>query len=840
MKSRYLLLSCFVLLSGFVWAQPSQSSSSAILLKMKKLNVLGSALYVAAHPDDENTRLIGYLSNEALVNTAYLALTRGDGGQNLVGPELREGLGLIRTQELLAARRVDGSQQFFTRANDFGYSKTAKETLQIWDKDQVLQDVVWTIRKFRPDVIITRFPADARAGHGHHTSSAIIAEEAFDITATSKYSKQLKLVKPWQPTRLMINSGRWWDKDIEDREGVVKIDAGAFNPYLGESYTETAARSRSMHKSQGFGSMGSRGESSEYLSVIKGSATNSSIFEGIDITWNRVGHPEITKEIDKIIGNYNTEKPYESVNGLIAIHLKIRKVDDEYWRTKKLLEVENLIFECSGLYVAAWANDYTTVPGSNLAYSFELVNRSPIKWQLKSYSIGLKDTKHEVELANNQKVVLRDTLMVDPKKKISGPYWLEKESTLGMYTVGDLSLIGTAENSSSFVLNAVFSIGGQELNREIPLVYHWRDRVTGEMVRPVTVTPPAFLNLSSSVYIFNNSRSKSVEVDVIAGQDNLKGIVKLDVPNGWSITPDKIDVAIAKKGQSKTIKFTVVPSGNESGKISASISVDGQLFSRSIQRIEYDHIPYQIMLPRANSRAENLEINNQAQTVGYVMGAGDVVPEALEQMGVKVWVMGEPDITTQNLEQLDAVVFGIRAANTLNWLAAKKPVLMEYINNGGTMIMQYNTTRGINWQDFAPYELTFTGRSSDSRVSEETAEISVLEPNHVVMNYPNKITQKDFEGWVQERGLYFPSAWDSHYTAVLSAHDEGEEAKNGGLLIAEYGKGHFVYTGYSWFRELPAGVPGAYRIFSNILSLGKEIKPSNASLEMKKKRKNNK
>ena len=400
-------------------------------------------------------------------------------------------------------------------------------------------------------------------------------------------------------------------------------------------------------------------------------------------------------------------------------------------------------------------------------------------------------------------------------------------------------LVGTPENAPAFELEATFLVEGQEITRKIPMVYHWRDRVIGEMVRPVTVTPPGFLNLSSSVYIFNNSSSKSIEVDVIAGQDKLAGTLVLDLPEGWSATPNKMEVALAKKGESQTFKFDVTPSVSKSGKISASLLVDGEKFQRSIQRIEYDHIPYQLMLPSASARAEDLEINNQAQTVGYIMGAGDAIPESLEQIGVKVWIMGESDITEQNLKQLDAVVFGIRAANTLDWLPAKKPVLMEYIENGGTMIMQYNTTRGINWNDFAPYELKFTGRSSDSRVAEETAAVSVLMPDHTVMNFPNKITEQDFDGWVQERGLYFPTEWDSHYSAVLSSHDTDEEPKAGGLLIADYGRGHFVYTGYSWFRELPAGVPGAYRIFSNILSLSKQIKPEPVSVEKSKMKRAN-
>lgn len=838
-KMRITAILCLLASTFIGWAQPTQSTSSAILLKMKKLNVLGSALYVAAHPDDENTRLIGYLSKGALVHTAYLAITRGDGGQNLVGPEMREGLGLIRTQELLAARRVDGSSQFFTRANDFGYSKTAKETLKIWDREQVLHDVVWTIRSFRPDVIITRFPPDSRAGHGHHTSSAIMAEEAFDVAASQDYPEQLKVIEPWQVKRLMLNSGRWWDKDIESREGIVKVDAGAFNVMLGESYSEMAARSRSMHKSQGFGSRGIRGASNDYLTVVKGSPTTSAIFDGIDITWNRVGHAEIAKIVDNIISQYNPQKPYMSVDALLALRSKVDKVQDKFWHDKKLAEIEDLIFECSGLFVSAWANDYAAIPGSTLGYSLEVVNRSPIDWKLESFTSPNSDSTLNTTLTNNQRNIIESNYLISPDQEISGPYWLEKQSTLGMYRVDDLNLIGTPENKDPFAIKASFSVNGQKISKVIPLIYHWTDRVNGEMFRPVTVVPPVFLNLSSSVYIFNNGQSKKVVVDVKAGIDSLNGQLKLNIPEGWTVSPPSINIKIDKKWQSQLVSFKVEPSDNSSGQILATMEIAGKTYDRAIYNLEYDHIPYQIMLPRANSRAENLMVSNQAKTVGYIMGAGDNVPEALEQMGIKVWKMSESDISAENLSQLDAVVFGIRAANTLDWLPAKKPVILEYMNNGGTVIMQYNTTRRIKWQDFAPYELTFTGGSRNSRVSEETAAITVLKPEHQVMNYPNKITAKDFDGWVQERGLYFPAEWSDEYTAILSSHDEGEDAKDGGLLIAEYGKGHFVYTGYSWFRELPAGVPGAYRLFSNVLSLSSQMKAETLPLEKSKRRKSN-
>jgi len=839
MKNRVFLIVSLLALVNLSYGQYRQESSSEILLKMKKLKVLGSVLYFAAHPDDENTRLIGYLSAGELVNTAYLGLTRGDGGQNLIGPEMREGLGLIRTQELLAARRVDGSTQFFTRANDFGYSKTPKETLKIWNKDEVLHDAVWAIRKFKPDVIVTRFPPDSRAGHGHHTTSAIIAEEAFEVAASQAYPKQLKYVDPWQATRLMINTGRWWNPEIASEENIIKVDIGAYNPLIGESYSELAARSRSQHKSQGFGSQGSRGSYFEYLSNVKGDEAENSMFDGIDMTWNRVSAPQVTTEIDKLISQYNSQNPSASVAGLISLHKTVGNLEGSYWQQKKLDEIEDLIIACSGLYLGAWSGDYSIVPGENLDFSLEVVNRSGLPWQVSQLKFSDKDSTINVKLGDNQPYKVDLNWHVDNSLPYSGPYWLEQDPDLGMYKVEDLELIGTPENKPPFVTKISLRLGDFSINREIPLVYKWTDRVNGEMRRPVTVIPPAFLNLSNPVYIFTNGEAKEIEIMVEAGKDSLTGELILDLPGGWKSTPAVAAVKIPAKGGTQSFTFLISPSDKvRSGKIKASIQVDNKVSGRSKQEINYLHIPYQIMLPKAESRVENLDLINMARTVGYVMGAGDKVPEGLEQIGVKVWLMTESDITQNNLEQLDALVFGIRAANTLPWIPSKKPVIEDYMQNGGTVVMQYNTNRRLDWQDFAPYELTFNGRSAESRVAEETAEVRILQPDHKVLNYPNRISEADFDNWVQERGLYFPSAWSDDYTAILSANDEDEEPKDGSLLVAEVGKGYFVYTGISWFREIPAGVPGAYRLFSNILSLSSSMKPEPVIVEKTKKKGN--
>ncbi len=822
-KTTILFLGLSFLASSLV-GQHIQKNASQILSDIKKLNVLGNVLYWAAHPDDENTRLIAYFGNEVLVNTAYLAATRGDGGQNLIGPQIRDALGVIRTQELLAARKIDGGQQFFTRASDFGYSKTADETLKIWDKDKVLSDMVWVIRKFRPDVIITRFPPDKRAGHGHHASSAILAEEAFKLAGDKNaYPEQLEYVTVWQPTRLMINSGRWWDKEIEKQPNTLKIDVGTYNTTLGISYTEMAATSRSQHKSQGFGATHYRGSQFEYLKPVLGKPVKSNVFEAIDLTWNRVGHPEFTKNIEAVINNYNPLSPEKSVPELLTVRKEIDKIEDKFWRVKKLQEIDNLIVQCAGLFIEATATNSLIVPGDSLHIKLEMVNRSSLKVSINSAKInGENKIGKPIELNNNQKQVKALNLLTSKSLAYGGPYWLNNKASVGMYYVPNQLLRGTPQNKPTFTVDIVLTIEGTQLAYSIPVAYKWTDRVTGESYRPLTVVPPLTSSFNDPVLIFDNGKNKTIGITVKANQFVKSSKIRLKLPKGWRAEPAEITIQDFKEGATRSIEFAVFPKNSASivHKITVEAEVDGALFSKSMQTIEYDHIPYQVLLSEAATKAVSLQISVSAKTVGYIMGAGDEVPQALEQMGVKVWLLNESDITSENLATLDAVILGIRALNTKAWLKNKKELMLNYVKNGGTIITQYNTTRRLaDWHSFAPYQLTFSGGSSGSRVAEENAEVIIKNKNAAVINYPNAITLNDFEGWVQERGLYFPSEWAAEYEAPLAMQDTGEKMHNGSLLIANYGKGHYVYTGLSFFRELPAGVPGAYRLFANILSL---------------------
>ena len=838
---------------------PKIWSSSDILLGLKKLNVLGSALYIAAHPDDENTRLIAYLANGKLVETGYLSCTRGDGGQNLIGPELREGLGVIRTQELLAARRIDGGRQFFTRANDFGFSKTAEETFTIWDKEQVLSDMVWVIRQRRPDVLITRFPPDARAGHGHHTASAMLAIEAFDAAGDPKrFPEQLKYVQAWQPKRLVWNTGSFFVKPGEDLSGYLKLDAGGYNPLLGQSYGEIAARSRTQHKSQGFGSSATRGESLEYLQHLKGDKAAKDLFEGIDMTWNRVpGGVAIGKLVDEVIRKYDPANPSASVEGLLKVRAELEKrpdSDKSFWQTEKQAEVKDLIYACLGLSFSAISQETAVPPSEEVHISVNALNRSsvPVKltWlQASSFSddetivtAAMKKrpaTNVAEQLTGNKPFSKQLNFTIPAKYPVTQPYWLRETGTAGMYKIPgivetfnssqdphkvvslkEVDVLGEPENFPVANLSFEVEVAGVPLIYSVPVQYKSTDPVEGEKYRPLTVVPPVAVNIAGHAYVFADVQLKTVPVTLRAGKAGVKGTVALTLPAGWKAEPASIPFDLTIKDAEQTVQFRVQPGPSAAegkAELRAVATVDGQTYSRGYQPIEYNHIPTQTLFPEAMAPLVKLDLKRKGQQIGYLMGAGDEVPDALRQIGYTVTLLKPEDLTDQNLRRFDAVVLGVRAYNTVDKLKALQPTLLKYVENGGTMVVQYVVSRGTVIPQIGPFPLTL----SNDRVTVENAPVTFLNPKQPLLNTPNKITTKDFEGWVQEQGLYYPSQWDPKYQTVISSHDPNEPAKEGAILVANDGKGHYIYTGLSFFRELPAGVPGAYRLLTNMVSLGR-------------------
>ncbi|MGB1296191.1 MAG: PIG-L family deacetylase [Flavobacteriales bacterium] len=818
---------CFAMLLGHVLnAQtPKITSSVEIHNNIKKLNFLGSVLYLAAHPDDENTRLISYFSNEVHARTGYLSLTRGDGGQNLIGSELRENLGVLRTQELLGARRVDGGEQFFSRANDFGYSKHPDETLNIWEKDKVLHDVVWTIRKFRPDVIVNRF--DHRSPgttHGHHTTSAMLAMEAFDIADDKKtFENQLDLVQPWQPQRIFFNTSWWFYGSKEkfeqaDKSNMTSVDVGVYYPELGLSNNEIASRSRSQHKCQGFGTLNVRGSQLEYLELLKGDKVkNNNVFEGINTTWTRLkGGKQILDILNKVEREFNFQNPEIHLPELVKAYNLISELKDEHWKTLKLQEITNIIEQCLGLYIDPVSKIETTNRGENVQLNVELTKRSNVEVVLNHFTYGKEVFKQSLELVANKKEVISQDVFIAKNANTNSPYWLNQKATLGMYSVEDIQLIGLPETPNEHKIKFQFEVNGTQIEIIKPIVYKYANPAVGEIYTPFQVLPIVSSAIEEDVYIFGSSESKDIQVKVSAWKNNLQGMVSLNVPEGWSVKPLMQKTEIEHKGEEKSYTFTITPSQQQSeGDITAQVEINGKVYKDKLEEINYDHIPKQIVLTPNKAKVVKLDIKKKGQYVAYVKGSGDVIPESLEHIGFSVEILNVEDLETERLKKFDAVVIGIRAYNVLENLDFKQDILFNFVKEGGNMIVQYNTNHRLKTKRIAPYPLTL----SRDRVTDEHAEITILEPNHPVLNTPNKITKSDFDGWVQERGLYFPNEWNEAFTPIFSMHDKGETAKKGSLLIAKYGKGNYIYTGLSFFREFPVGVPGAYRLFANIISL---------------------
>ena len=826
--SKHLLILLFIQLFFTAQGQkPKTLNTVDIYEAVQKLNVLGTVLYVAAHPDDENTRLISYMSNKLKARTAYLSLTRGDGGQNLIGPELRELLGVMRTQELLAARRIDGGEQLFTRANDFGYSKHPDETLSIWNKDSVLADVVWAIRKFRPDVIINRFNhRTPGTTHGHHTSSAMLSIEAFEMAGDpERFSKQLRYTDAWQPKRIFFNTSWWFYGSREkfreaDKSNMISFDIGTYYPLKGLSNNEIASLASSQHLCQGFGRMAQRGGQEEYIEFLEGEPLKGSndIFEGIDTSWNRIkGGERIGAILNEVERNFNFKNPKAHLPELLEAYKLLLQVENEHWKTIKLKELKTVIEACAGLYLEASSSSPTATPGETVNLQLEVLNRNNAQIDLVGYDITTlsKPIPKNIALLSNQRYNFKEGLKLPPNSSYTTPYWLNKKTSLGMYHVNDQELIGLPETPRAITVKFMLRINDTPISFEKPLVYRYSRPDKGELYRPFEIVPKVSASLENKVYIFENSQPKTIKVVVKAEMANLKGIVKLAHPEGWSITPAQHNIEIKNKGDFKDLSFTVVPPKNQAeGLISPIVELNGKSYTDEIVEIDYPHIPFQTVLIPSESKIVRLNLKKSGENIGYIEGAGDVVPESLKAIGYKVTTIDPETITTNKLSRFDAVVLGIRAYNVVDALQFKQKYLLEYIKQGGNLIVQYNTSRGIKVDNIAPYKLNL----SRDRVTNENAQVKILQPDHPVLNYPNSITSEDFKGWVQERGLYFPDEWSNEFTALLSCQDPNESPKQGSLLIAPYGKGNYIYTGLSFFREFPAGVTGAYRLFANLLS----------------------
>ena len=818
----------FLLISfNFFGQKPQKLSSNQIYEKIQKLNFLGTALYIAAHPDDENTRLIAYLANHVKARTGYLSLTRGDGGQNLIGPEIRELLGVIRTQELLAARNVDGGQQFFTRANDFGYSKHPDETLAIWNEEEVLSDVVWAIRNFKPDVIINRFNHEnPGTTHGHHTASAMLSVAAFELASDkNKFSEQLSYTQVWQPKRMFFNTSSWFYKDKaafkKDISSFTTFDTGVYYPLKGVSNNELASIASSQHLCQGFGRLTTRGEQVEYVKLLKGAPLKdkSDIFSGINTTWNRLKDGgDIGGILYEIENNFDFINPSKHIPKLMNAYEKIQQLENNHWREIKEKEIKTIIEACAGLYLEASALYSSGIPNSSMLIDFEVLNRSDVDIELTAVKsvIDQRTISKEVELMPNIKINFQESIFLKTTN-FSDPYWLRNQATMGMYAVTQQDLIGKPETPKLTKIEFHLIINKTPIIITKNIIRRYAERDKGEIYEPFEILPKVTTKLTDKVLVFPKDQAQKVLVEVRAGTTNVSGKVRIRLPQDWKVSPKETVFKINQKKDTQIVAFWVTPSKNQSeGKLEVIATSEGIDYKKELIEISYDHIPKQSVLINSEAKVVRLNIDKVGNYIGYIKGAGDAIPESLRQIGYTVLEVNPSEINAENLHQYDAIVLGVRAYNVVKELQFKQKFLLDYVAKGGNMIVQYNTNRNVDVA--APYSLNL----SRDRVTNEVSEVRILAADHSLLNFPNKITTEDFRGWVQERGLYFPTTWSHEYTSILSMNDPGETAKNGSLLIAKFGKGNYLYTGLSFFRELPAGVSGAYKLFANMLSVGKE------------------
>ena len=816
------LLACFMGLGQV--AEPPPATS--ILQDLRSFREMGSVLFVAAHPDDENNQLLAYLARGRNYRTAYLSLTRGDGGQNVLGPEFGDELGIIRTEELLAARRADGGRQYFSRAVDFGFSKDYLETLKIWDRQQVVADIVRIIREFRPDVVIARFSLVPGGTHGHHTASTVLALEAFKLAGDpNSFPEQFRQgLAPWQPKRILWNAGG--SQRGGGETNLIRMDDGGKEPVTGEAFADVAGRSRSMHKTQGFGNYtgsGSSGPRTESFALLAGAPATNDILDGVDDTWNReTGGAEIEKLIDGIIAQFNPQDPAAGVPALLHIkkNLAALPTSDPVLNEKRQ-QLDHIIQECLGLTVETTIPDAEVVPGEPLKMHLAATVRSdivPVRWVVARFpSIRSKLSIGE-DLAALQSVSHDTVEKIPADTQVSQPYWLREQSDAGMFRVADPNLIGQPENPPVFPVEQVFEVGGQTVIVPDQPVQLTADRAKDE-TRDLTVISPVSLKLGSEVSLFAPGATRSVEVNVTAARPGTAGTLRLNAPADWKVTPAIQSFGLANAGDQTNLTFTVTaPAQPATAGITAEAKVGGRIYDNERVVINYPHIPLLFLQPSARLKAVCFNLAIRGQNIGYLPGAGDSVAECLEDMGYKVTLLTGADLTADQLTKFDAVVIGVRAFNVRTDLVSRLPALFAYVEAGGNVIEQYNRPgRDLKTDQLAPYSLHI----SSDRVTDETAAMTFLAPDHPALNTPNKITSADFDGWIQERGIYYPDQWDDHFTPVLACNDPGEAPLKGGLLVAQYGKGYFVYTGLVFFRELPDGVPGAYRLFANLVSLGK-------------------
>lgn len=815
----------------FLNAKPS----GHILRDLEKIKTLGSILYFAAHPDDENTALLAYLSQHESLDAAYLSLTRGSGGQNRIGSELNAGLGIIRTQELLTARRIDGARQYFSNAIDFGYSRSQSETLRIWGESDVLGDAVKVIREYKPDVIIIRFhPGDSQT-HGHHQAATYLALQAFELAGDpAAYPEQLEYLEPHQASRLYWDAYWWTDRyqDEIDQPGTLSFELSSFDPILGESYTEISRRALGQHKSQGVVFPLSREKMPIKLVLVKGEPVDE-LFAETDISWNRIDPSgTITAILDEAVLHYDLRNPEAIVPLLLDARREIENLKTSVWKSRKLPALDQIILDCLGIFVDARISTSQVYQGEIASIEVEIANRSnrdlsfdlkamnafvPAQWPERLQIMSAHENNSWELLAGVQQTFKLE-IEIPENVPATTPYWLVVPGVYGRYGVESPQLTGLSQNPPTLELRLEVVIDEQRVYGSFPVVYRSVDSMRGESRDPVAITEPISISLPDTLLISANEQILDIPLVLTSNQtETISGILKIESSDEWN--RESVEVPLQIEGyQRLTHMLELQPKKNASrGVLEVKFIAEGKTYRQSRSQIKYPHIPTQVIHTPASKKLIHVSVKGVDNKIGYFHGAGDKIPQTLQSLGFHVDVLSYEQLgDIQTLSQYDAVIYGMRAYNTHSELEEVESVLTQYVKQGGTWIVQSIDPRRMKSQFHPPIPLT-TGRSS--RVTDEAATIRFLLPTHKVLHTPNEITDADFEGWVQERGLYFAESWDDAYASILSCNDPDFPPEDGGLLISQHEEGYFVYTGYAFFRQIPAGNSGAIKLFSNLVSL---------------------
>jgi LmbE family N-acetylglucosaminyl deacetylase len=846
---------------------------------LKRLQTTASVLHTGAHPDDEDSGLLAYLARKEQARTAYLSLNRGEGGQNVIGTELFEPLGVIRTEELLQARRLDGGGQFFTRVMDYGFSKTRAEAAKIWGEKETLGDMVRAIRMYRPMVIISRFSGTPADGHGQHQLAGYLTPLAFKAAADpNEFPEQIADgLRPWQAKKLYVSQSF-----VQNSDNVpsLVLNTGEYDSLIGRSYFEIAMEGRTQHKSQEMGVLELRGKMNSGMRLVENFGAKvekeSSVFDGIDTSLTAIPKlvglnddfmnselKDAQKATNEAVQNFDALNPSRIIPNLIKGLKAIRKARGEVsQRTKQLqntaladadfllaekeIEFSKALQMASGIVVDALSDTETIVAGDTANVAVRIFAPENTLVKVKNVSMLVPNgwtanTATEPAQQENMFRPRRETAfnaaffaVTAPKDaKPTEPYWLDTPRKNFNFDWQETDPKNMPFQSALMNAEAILEIGGESITVKKDVQYRYADDIRGELRRDVVIVPLVSVALDSNLLIAPVSNKPSKQKITVSVTNNApretKGMIKISLPNGWAATPGSAEFALKNRGEKSAVSFDLTIPANakpDDYKLITQAIIGGQTYNQTMQTIAYPHIQTHRRYQKAEISAKVLNLKVAPVRVGYIMGSGDKVPEAIRRLGLNVTMLEEKDLSTGDLSKFDTIVVGIRASQTRPDFVANNNRLLDFMKSGGTLIVQYQQQEYVN-QNLPPLPakmdtvINGTQRISNVRVTDENAKVTILAPKHPVFNFPNKIGDGDWQNWIQERNLYSFSTFDEKYTPLLEAHDEGEPESRGGMVYAEIGKGKYIYTSYSWFRQLPNGNSGAYRIFANMLSLPK-------------------